>query len=53
MNFQLFLNFSVQNAIDLGLYPAPEGLPSQMRSKAPHANFFFQLKNAGNSTLAC
>ena len=33
--------------------PAPEGLPSQMRSKAPHTNFFFQLKNAGNSTLAC
>ena len=33
--------------------PAPEGLPSQMRSKAPHTNFFFQLKNAGYSTLAC
>ena len=32
--------------------PAPEGLPSQMRSKAPHAIFFFQLKHAGNSTQA-
>ena len=31
---------------------APEGLPSQMRSKAPHAIFFFQLKHAGNSTQA-
>ena len=30
--------------------PAPEGLPSQMRSKAPHAIFFFQLKHAENST---
>ena len=35
-----------------GARPAPEGLPSQMRSKAPHTIFFFQLKNGGNSTLA-
>ena len=28
----------------------PRELPSQMRSKAPHTIFFFQLKHAGNST---
>lgn len=30
----------------------PRELPSQMRSKAPHTIFFFQLKHAGNSTQA-
>ena len=28
----------------------PRELPSQMRSKAPHTIFFFQLKHAGKST---
>ena len=33
--------------------PRLSGIPiPNVRSKAPHANFFFQLKNAGNSTQA-
>ena len=34
--------------------PPLSGAPvPNVRSKAPHTNFFFQLKNAGNSTLVC
>ena len=34
--------------------PRLPGAPiPNVRSKAPHTNFFFQLKNAENSTLAC
>ena len=41
------------NFICAARLPRLSGIPiPNVRSKAPHANFFFQLKNAGNSTLA-